>query len=261
VSFPSDYVCQSVWGRHSEVSVPFNELGLSSFGWTNGNFDLYGCGSCGCPVCYSGSPVCDRSENAMETPLDDCACVCPLQESFNSSYALSASSLATPIVLFFYASYTSSGEPLGPLLGNATVFIRDSYAEVHFTASSGYTLTNSSLYIGNGRFPESSTLEPNPGKFPYQGTGSDVTTEDFIVNIDSYDFYIAAYGIICGYFPSSEPSSSPSSRPSPSPSLAPSFSLAPSKIEPTSQPRICESQQTIVWMDFENYDWSCKFVP
>ena len=125
-------------------------------GWTNGNFDLYGCGSCGCPVCSSGSAICSRSEDVIQ-PRDRCTCVCPGGEGYvmpdDFANENIAGSVPLPIVMGLYPSVAADGSPRGDPIGYVSLTFQDQNATVTYTSSPGFLLLETYLYIGNTRLP------------------------------------------------------------------------------------------------------------
>lgn len=257
----SPYACKEAWAYHEDAAISFDDIGFPLFGWTNGNFDLYACGSCDCPICSAGSPLCDRSGETLPRETlpspDKCTCICPV---------------STPVNLELYGASSVSGAPEGNLLGTVSISFKDDAAHVVYTAAPGYVLNESNLYLGKTHLPfgeaGNTSNMPDLSDFPYQGTENETKSVDFNFVVDTYDFYIAAHARICSHFPTEVPSLSPSESPapttkpsvnitSPAPTLRPSMSASPTaSVVPTAEPSICEDWQTITFEDFENYDWS-----
>jgi von Willebrand factor type D domain len=173
--------------------------------------------------------------------------------------------LATPVVLELYGSASSSGEPYGDVLGTVKVTFKDREAQVTYSAAPGFVLSESNLYLGDTRIPSADTgngTNPDLDDFPYRVT-NETKTQNFIFDLATYDFYIAAHGRICGNFPTGAPISSTPSTIAPSeisraPTNTPSPSASQAPTVLTSQPTICRDWQTITFEDYENYDWSWK---
>jgi len=161
------------------------DIGYDSMGFTNGLFDLYGCGACDCPVCSSGGSLCDH-ENSLELLQDKCTCVCPSQgyedpgEIQNPNIV---ASITSPIYFALYASEnqidwsSSTGDGSGMVLvGNVTMSILDGKISVLISTSEIFSIEESNLYIGQDRLPSSNV---NPSQYPFHGVkGKKQTTSD-----------------------------------------------------------------------------------
>lgn len=132
------FPCYHVWAYHPVAAIPFTDIGVAeSVGWTNGHFDLYGCGTCECPTCSSGKPLCDEIFDPV-VPEDPCTCVCP-GESFvqptESGGSMVKASIPAPIVMELYADSTAKGVPLGRSFGNVTITFSDNVASIVYNVA------------------------------------------------------------------------------------------------------------------------------
>lgn len=177
-----------------------------------------------------------------------------------------------------YAYSTESGKPEGDPLGNVTVTLHDSKANVTFTPGNGNVINETNFYLGESRLPTPQNGSGSAvalGSFPHQGEEGDLDMLQFTLDVSAYNFYIAAHGVICGHFTTTSPTSGPTPSPTisesptttttqPTPSTSttqptPSISTTqPTPSNGTIMPTICVDSQTIVFEDFENYTNSWK---
>jgi len=237
------YPCYHVWAYHPTAAVRFTDIGVSNEGWTNGHFDLYACGSCECPTCSSGKPLCDEI-NSPVTPLDPCTCVCPEDEyeepnQFDS--AMVEASIPSPITMELYAESTAEGMPKGQSYGNLTVAFSDNVATVTFSVADSvwFVFTESDFYMAEERLPNAANGNLDLSKFGnHEEYEAPQMTHTEVVS--SYDFYAAGHARICDLHPAPVPTVAPSltTAPTPTPSGAPSQqtdkpSMAPTTDAPT----------------------------